>query len=231
MSIANSIIADNVAAVRAHMREAARRAGRSPDDVTLVAASKAQSPDAIRAAYAVGVRDFGENYAAELRDKRDALVDLIDIRWHFIGRVQRGNAKEIARTALVHGVGSISQAQALAKEAAKEAAKGHTLPVLLQVNVADEESKNGFAAHELAAAVAAVAAMPSLSPRGLMAMPAVDDEHLDAAFAAVRALREQYAPSWPLLSMGMSGDFERAIAYGATHVRVGTRLFGQRGYP
>lgn len=219
-------IADRVANVRAAVRAAAVAAGRAPDDVIIVAASKSQPASALREAYAVGVRDFGENYAREMLDKMAALADLPGITWHFIGRVQRGNAKAIARADIVHGVGSRHQAEALAK--ARRAADAAPLPILLQVNVADEDTKNGFAVDDIAAAAAEIAALDGVVVRGLMAMPDVDDGALPAAFARVRQLRDEIAPSWPLLSMGMSGDFEVAIAAGATHVRIGTRLFGPR---
>ncbi|HEY1099851.1 MAG TPA: YggS family pyridoxal phosphate-dependent enzyme [Myxococcota bacterium] len=230
-------IAARFADVRARIAAACARAGRDVDDVALVAASKAQSSAAIRAAYAVGQRDFGENYATELRDKREALVDLVDIRWHFIGRVQSSNARVIARAALVHGVGSRSQLDALARASA---ALSSTLPVLLQVNLLAEDTKNGFAADEARAVVRDVAAgaWPTLQVQGLMAMPFIDDDDdstaLAAAFAAVRALRDELSTTLPTLtslSMGMSADFELAIVAGATHVRVGTDLFGRREYP
>jgi pyridoxal phosphate enzyme (YggS family) len=218
-------IARRVADVRAAVRAAAAAAGRAPDDVTIVAASKAQPASALREAYDAGVRDFGENYAREMLDKMAALADLPGITWHFIGRVQRGNAKAIARADVVHGVGSRHQAEALAKARRAAAAP---LPILLQVNVADEDTKNGFAVDDVAAAAADIAALDGVVVRGLMAMPDVDDAALPAAFARVRQLRDELAPSWPMLSMGMSGDFEVAIAAGATHVRIGTRLFGPR---
>ena len=223
-----SDFADRLAEVRAAVAAACHTAGRDVDSVTIVAASKTQSPAAIRAAYAAGQSHFGENYASELRDKREALADLHDVVWHFIGRVQSSNAKVIARAALVHGVGSISQLQALAKASSSTS----PLPVLLQVNLVDEATKNGFSGAELSALAPTLSALPSLMVRGLMAMPAVDNERLAAAFAAVAVLCDEVAGAhgldWPLLSIGMSADFAEAIAAGATHVRVGTRLFGAR---
>jgi pyridoxal phosphate enzyme (YggS family) len=217
-------ITARVAAVRAEIAEACKRCGRSVDDVTLVAASKMQPPAAIRAAWNAGVRDFGENYANELRDKQAVLGDL-DIRWHFIGRVQASNAKLIARTQLVHGVGSWSQLQALAKVSSSSS----PLPVLLQVNLVGEDTKNGFNATDVRD-VDARAANLAVVVRGLMAMPLVDDDALPGAFSAVTALRDEVGGArWPIISMGMSNDFPLAIAVGATHVRIGTRLFGPRG--
>lgn len=221
-------IADRVADVWAAVATAAREAGRDPASITVVAASKSQPASALREAFAAGVRHFGENYAAELSDKMEALKDLPGITWHFIGRVQRGNARIIARTSLVHGVGSVSQAEALEKARRTGHPDDGPLPILLQVNVADEDSKNGFATAAVAAAAAAVGQLPHLQVVGLMAMPAVEPEGLAAAFAAVRALRDDVDPRWTTLSMGMSGDFATAIGAGATHVRIGTRLFGPR---
>jgi pyridoxal phosphate enzyme (YggS family) len=223
-----SSIAERVADVLAAVESAAREAGRDPSSITVVAASKSQPASALREAWAAGVRHFGENYAAELTDKMAALKDLPGITWHFIGRVQRGNARAIATTSLVHGVGSVSQAEALEK--ARRTGHPHEppLPILLQVNVADEDSKNGFASRDLAAAAAAIHPLPHLEVVGLMAMPAVEPGELAAAFAAVRQLRDDVNPRWTTLSMGMSGDFATAIAQGATHVRIGTRLFGPR---
>lgn len=205
---------------------AAARAGRDPASVTIVAASKAQPSSALREAFAAGIRHFGENYAKEMAGKMADLADLPGITWHFIGRVQRGNAKVIARADVVHGVGSIHQAEALAK--ARRDAGLQPLPILLQVNVADEDTKNGFAVQDVAAAARTIAALDGVVVRGLMAMPDVDDAALPAAFARVTALRDAIDPGWPILSMGMSGDFDTAIAAGATHVRIGTRLFGPR---
>jgi pyridoxal phosphate enzyme (YggS family) len=217
-----------LAEVRAEIVAAARAVGRDPATVRLVAVSKGQPAEALRAAWRAGQRDFGENYAGELAAKQAALADLDGVAWHFVGRVQRGNARAIATAALVHGVGSTSQAQALDKEAARRAV---ALPVLLQVNLVDEATKNGFSAEGLVEALPALRALPHLRLRGLMAMPLVDDDALPAAFASVRRLRDAVCADLHELSMGMSGDFAAAIAEGATIVRVGTRIFGPRAQP
>jgi pyridoxal phosphate enzyme (YggS family) len=226
--VAADSISVRVREVMAAVAAAAHKVGRDPSSITVVAASKTWPPTAIREAFGAGVRHFGENYADELSDKMVALRDLEDITWHFIGRVQRGNAAAIVRTSLVHGVGSVSQAQAIAKAYRKFAPNADPLAILLQVNVADEGSKNGFALGDVAAAAADIEALTSLRIMGLMAMPAVPPEALAAAFASVRMTRDAVNPHWTILSMGMSGDFETAIAEGATHVRIGTRLFGPR---
>jgi hypothetical protein len=218
-------IAARLAALRAEIDAAARAAGREPSSVRLVAVSKGQPAAALRAAWNAGQREFGENYASEMTAKQAALAELDDVVWHFVGRVQRGNARAIATAALVHGVGSLSQAQALDKEAARRAT---ALPVLLQVNLVDEQTKNGFSAAELVNALPALRTLRFLRLRGLMAMPAVDDAALPAAFAAVRRLRDDACADLDELSMGMSADFAAAIAAGATIVRVGTRIFGPR---
>ena len=221
-----STIEQRLHEVRAAVREAALSAGRSGDDVTLVAASKAQPAAAVREAWQAGQRDFGENYADEMIDKMAALADCPGIIWHFIGRVQRGNAKAIARADVVHGVGSRHQAEAIAK--ARRALGRTPLPILLQVNVAHEASKNGFDVDDVKAAARDIAAIEGVVLSGLMAMPEVPPDQLAEAFGTVRRLRDDIGPAWPILSMGMSGDFAIAIAAGATHVRIGTRVFGPR---
>ncbi len=219
-------IAARLAEVRAAVHAAALTAGRAADDVTIVAASKAQPAAAVREAWQAGQRDFGENYADEMVEKMAALVDCPGIVWHFIGRVQRGNAKSIARADVVHGVGSRHQAEAVAK--ARRALERPPLPLLLQVNVANEATKNGFDVDDVAAAAREIAALDGVVVAGLMAMPEVPAEQRNEAFARVRRLRDSIEPSWSMLSMGMSGDFVEAIAAGATHVRIGTRIFGPR---
>ena len=216
-------IVDRLAAVWAQIAEACRRAGRPKGAARLVAVTKGQPAAAIAVAAAAGQRAFGENYAKELRDKRAALgAAAEELEWHFIGRVQSSNAREIARAALVHGVGSRAQAEALAVKAVQP------LAVLLQVSLWDEETKNGFTEAELRRELAVLRELKPLRLRGLMALPPAAAGDSRAAFAAVRELRDGCCPDLPELSMGMSGDFEDAIAEGATLVRVGTAIFGER---
>ena len=224
-ALPTTMIAERLAEVRVHIAAACRRVDRADDAVTLVAASKGQPALALRAAFAAGQRHFGENYADELKAKQEALGDL-PIIWHFVGRVQRGNARAIAGAQRIHGVGSTSQAEALHKAASK---LGRVLPVLLQVNLAGEDGKNGFTQSSLASELPALRALAGLSLGGLMAMPDVDD--VRAAFAAVRALRDRLCPELPDLSMGMSSDYVVAVEEGATLVRVGTSIFGPRPAP
>ena len=215
-------IAARLLAVNAAISETCHRAGRAAGSVRLVAVTKGQPASAVAAAAEAGQRLFGENYARELREKRTQLGALAEtLEWHFIGRVQAGNARDIATAALVHGVGSRGQAQALA------ARSTGSLPVLLQVSLWGEESKNGFSEADLRAELPALREIRGLSIRGLMAMP--PPEHAARpAFAAVRALRDRLAPDLPELSMGMSGDFPEAVLEGATLVRVGSAIFGER---
>lgn len=220
-------LALRAATLRGRIAAGCDACGRDPATVTLVGASKAQPVEALRAAVAAGVVDLGENYVQEWLDKADAVAGA---RWHFIGRVQRNKAKPIAaQAALVHGVDAARTAEALGRAAA---AAGRVLPVLVQVDLAGEPSKGGVAPHGLAALIEAIAGMAGVRCDGLMALP--PDEGLAAArsrFAALRALRDAHATAdrpLALLSMGMSGDFDAAVAEGATHVRVGTALFGPR---
>jgi pyridoxal phosphate enzyme (YggS family) len=215
-------IADNWKEVRERVAAACRAAGRDPAEVTIVAVSKTHPAAAVREAAAAGATDFGENYAQELAAKRP---ECPDVRWHFIGRLQRNKAKLVAgHVALVHAVDSVELAVELGKRA------GAVQPVLLAVNVAGEDSKGGVtaaAAPELARAIAKTA---NIRLDGLMTMPPPDEDprpHFDA----LRGLRDRLAGELgplPVLSMGMSGDFEAAIACGATHVRIGTAIFGVR---
>lgn len=217
-------------AVEEAVAEACRAAGRDRAEVRLVAVSKTHPPDAIRVAYALGLRDFGENYAQDMADKQAALdPQLPGLRWHFIGRVQRNKAKLLAKAALVHGVGSVAHAEALGRRA-----EGGRVPFLAQVNVSAEAQKNGFDPEELRRDLQALAEVEGAELRGLMAMLSAEDSQRRARerFAAVRELRnllEREADMrLPELSLGMSADFPAAIREGATLVRVGTALFGPR---
>jgi PLP dependent protein len=217
-------IAERLAQLRDAIAQAERDAGRAPGGVRLVAASKGQPVSALREAAAAGQRVFGENYAREMRQKRlETATSFLNLEWHFIGRVQSGNAKEIASALLVHGVGSVDHAKALAKRG--------PVAALLQVSLWDEATKNGFTEAELHGDLQAMRAIDGIEIRGLMAMPPPDAEPR-AAFARVRQLRDRLAAAsgiaLPELSMGMSGDFREAILEGATLVRVGTALFGPR---
>lgn len=224
-------IASRLASTRAQIDSACRRAGRTTSDVSLLAVSKAQPVDAVRAAYEAGHRDFGENYVQELVAKADALADLGELRWHYIGQLQRNKARDVARLATsVHVVDRAALARALDRKASEA---GRRLDVLLEVNLSGEPQKGGCAPAELGALLEDVASCEALTAVGLMTVPpfSEDPEASRAPFAALRALRDEHARSVPTLvhlSMGMSADFPVAIEEGATIVRVGTAIFGPR---
>lgn len=227
-------ISDHVAEVReavAEVREriaAARTRGGHGQQVTLIAVTKTHGPDAVEAAYAAGVEDVGENRVQEAEQKMAHVT--VPVRWHLIGHLQRNKARNATRFHLVHGVDSERLAAALHDEAVKQAT---TLDVLVQVNVSGEASKGGFALTELRAVADRLLTMPSLRVRGAMTMAPFDapEAVLRQVFAGARTSRDTLrAAGHPaeFLSMGMSGDFEVAVEEGATHVRLGTVLFGSR---
>ena len=222
-------VAARLASVRQRIEAAARAAGRSPQEITLIAVSKFHPVGAIAEAAAAGARDFGENYVQELLDKRGMVT--APVTWHFIGRLQRNKVRMIAgKVALIHAVDSLELATEISKRAI---AVGAPQPVLLSVNAAGEASKGGVAPGDLPALLLATAALPGLRVEGLMTMPPPSETPGTSApyFAALRALRDQLStPARPLptLSMGMSDDLDDAIAHGATHVRIGTAIFGPR---
>ncbi len=224
MTSSTGSVAERLGQLREDIANSERDAGRVPGSVRLVAASKGQPVTAIREAAAAGQRVFGENYAREMRQKRlETATSFLNLEWHFIGRVQSGNAKEIASALLVHGVGSVEHAKALGKRG--------PVAALLQVSLWDESTKNGFDADDLERNLQELHAIDGFQICGLMAMPPADAEPRKA-FAQVRALRDRLVAGSGLplaeLSMGMSGDFREAILEGATLVRVGTALFGPR---
>jgi len=219
-------IASAIERVQERIERACEGAGRDPGSVQLVAVSKGHPEEVIRTAYAAGMRVFGENYAQELAAKASALSDLRDIRWRFIGHLQRNKIKLIeGAQATVDTVDSARLAQALSTRAG---ASGTDLEVLLQVNVGGEAQKSGCTPDEVPALVEAVRALPNISLRGLMTVaPHLDEvEATRPFFAALRGLAE--ANGLPELSMGMTHDLEQAVAEGATMLRIGTAIFGPR---
>jgi pyridoxal phosphate enzyme (YggS family) len=225
-------VAANLAEVRERITKAAVTAGRDPASVRLVAVSKKHGPERVREAYAAGQRAFGENYAQELAAKAEALADLPGIEWHFIGHLQTNKARVAAAHAhVVHTIDGVALARELGKRVAK-AARPAPMPVLIEVNVAGEAQKAGAAPSDIADVMRAIADQPSLALRGLMTMPPADDlEAARKAFETLVSLRNLHggAAILPELSMGMSHDLEVAVACGATLVRVGTAIFGERG--
>lgn len=229
------MIAAQLAQIRARLRAAALAAGRDPAAITLVAVSKTVPVPVIREALAAGQTLFGENRAQELRDKFDAVGP--GATWHYIGPLQRNKVKYVVgRASMVESVDSLALAEALHERVLGEAggAPPRPLPVLVQVNIGEEASKHGVAPAGTLALCRAVAALPGLALSGLMAVPPYEEDPEASApwFEALAALaaagREQGLPL-RTLSMGMSHDFEVAIRHGATIIRVGTALFGERG--
>jgi PLP dependent protein len=216
--------------VRARISKAAVAAGRDPTCVTLIAVSKAQSAELVRAAATAGVTDFGENYLQEATAKRDALAEL-DARWHFIGALQSNKTRPVAeRFDWVHSIDRFSIARRLSDQRPFHAPP---LNVCLQVAIVPEPTKGGLAPDEALGLATQCAELPRLKLRGLMCVPPPleDPAAQRAVFARLRLLLEELNSKGlelDTLSMGMSGDFESAIAEGATHVRIGTALFGSR---
>lgn len=229
-SMASINVASNLAAVQARINAAETAAGRAPGSVALLAVSKTKPLSMIREAAAAGQRAFGENYAQEAIEKAEALADL-DLEWHFIGPIQSNKTRALAEH--MHWVHSIDRLKIARRLSEQRPEHLPPLNVCLQVNVSGEASKSGVAETELHALAVAVAALPGLSLRGLMAIPA-PTEDTAAQRRPFQHLREllnslhQDLPDLDTLSMGMSGDLEAAVAEGATIVRVGTDLFGAR---
>jgi pyridoxal phosphate enzyme (YggS family) len=228
-------LAARVAAVRERIARAASAAGREPGSVELVAVSKLHPAEAVAAACRAGVTAVGENYAQEMAAKIDALAAdtaCAALAWHFIGRLQRNKAKVVAgRAALIHAVDSVELAGEIARRAASAGAGPQ--PILLAVSAAGEAQKTGVEPARLPELLAAVGELAGVDCRGLMTMPPLPDRPEDSRpyFRALRELRDRLAtPARPLpiLSMGTTGDLEVAVEEGATLVRVGTAIFGQR---
>lgn len=216
-------VADGLSRVHERIARACAKAGRSASEVTLVAVSKTHGPEAIREAYAAGQRIFGENYVQELVGKANALADLPDLQWHFIGHLQRNKVRDVLRVgALIETLDSVRLAREIDKRAERAS-------VFVQVNVAGEAQKSGCAPEELDGLIAEVRGLSHLELRGLMTVPPLGEgpEVSRRYFAQLRELAAAHGLSG--LSMGMSADLEVAIEEGATLVRVGTAVFGARG--
>ena len=224
-----STIADNIQLVSSRIQAAVTAANRAENSVQLLAVSKTKPAQALREAYAAGLRDFGENYLQEALGKQLELADL-PLIWHFIGPIQSNKTRAIAEHFdWVHSVDRLKIAQRLSEQRPAELPP---LNICIQVNVSGEASKSGCTPDDLPALAAAISALPRLKLRGLMAIPEPTDDRAeqDAAFAAVQKLQASLDLPLDTLSMGMSHDLESAIAQGATWVRIGTALFGARDY-
>ena len=238
----NQALQERLGNVGRRLRAAALAAKRNPDDITLVAVSKTHPPEAVAAAHALGQIEFGENYVQEVTAKQEALRAL-PLHWHFIGHLQSNKAKFVAgRFSLIHTVDSIKLAQNLHKYMGRYAPDGETAAasqqqdILIQVNIGEEEQKGGVAAAELLDLAREILDLERLRLQGLMCIPPLS---LSAAetrpyFVRLRELKAELERELglmlPHLSMGMYHDFEAAVAEGATLVRVGTDIFGQRDY-
>ncbi len=218
-----SNIADSAARVREKIAAATKIAGRSPQDITLVAVSKRQTADAVTEALAAGLTQFGENYVQEAADKRALVTGGV---WHLIGHLQSNKAKvAVTLFDLIQSVDSLKLAREIGRQAQ---AIDKTQAVLLQVHLGDEETKTGLPPEAVLDAAAALAEIEGLDLRGLMGVPPLGMDPRPY-FVQARTLFEQMPPAnRQTLSLGMSGDYEAAIEEGATLVRVGTAIFGAR---
>lgn len=224
----------NLKSIQDKVKDACKRSGRHPEDVTLIAVSKTKPVSMLQEIYDLGIRQFGENKVQELTDKYEKLPK--DISWHMIGHLQRNKVKYlIGKTTLIHSVDSLRLAEAIEAEAAK---KNCLVDVLIEVNVAGEESKFGISPEELLPLVEQIARFRHIKIKGLMTIaPFVENpEENRIHFANLRKLSVDIAAknidnvSMRILSMGMTNDYEVAIEEGATMVRVGTGIFGERNY-
>lgn len=226
------MIRENLGRVQENIRAAAKEAGRDLKGVTLIAVSKTKPVSMIEEAYDCGCRDFGENKVQELCDKYEVLPK--DIRWHLIGHLQRNKVKYVVDKAyLIHSVDSLRLAQEIQKEAEK---KQVHVNVLIEVNMAREESKFGVLAEETENLVREIAKLPNIHIQGLMTIAPVVEKPEDNGihFANLKQLSVDIKGknidnvNMNVLSMGMTGDYEQAVKDGATYVRVGTGIFGER---
>ena len=229
-----SLISENIQSVEERIRAACARAGRSRDEVTLICVTKTMPVEDLRQAYDAGQRSFGENRVQEINDKFPQLPS--DIQWHMIGHLQRNKVKYLMdKAVMIHSVDSAALAQTISKEAVKA---GRVMDILLEVNAAEEESKFGLTCEDVLPLVREIAPLPGIHICGLMTVaPFTDDPETNRVF--FRKLRDLSVDigresidnvSMHILSMGMTGDFEVAIEEGATHIRVGTAIFGKRNY-
>jgi hypothetical protein len=228
------MVKENLAAVESNIRAACERAHRSPDDVSLIAVSKTKPVEMLEEAYDYGMRLFGENKAQEMKEKSEVLPK--DISWHFIGHLQTNKIKYVlGRACLIHSVDSVHLAQAIEKECEK---RNLSADILVEVNVAGEETKFGSDTEHALSLITEIAKFPHIHIKGLMTIaPYVDDPEKNRhIFRQLKKLsvdiREKNIDNvdMSVLSMGMTGDYQVAIEEGATHVRVGTGIFGERNY-
>lgn len=229
------MIADNISAVMKNIEKACAKAGRDPDSVSLIAVSKTKPVEMLREAYDAGMRDFGENKVQEILDKMPQLPS--DIRWHMIGHLQRNKVKYIIdKVYLIHSVDSLRLAEEISKEALKH---DMTANILVEVNIAGEESKFGTSYDDAADLVLSIAKLPGICVKGLMTVAPFTECEEDNRkyFRALKQLSVDITKKnndninvGDILSMGMTGDYRTAVEEGAVYVRVGTGIFGERSY-
>ncbi len=228
------MIRENIEHVRENIRAACEKSGRKAEDVTLIAVSKTKPVSMLQEAYECGCRYFGENKVQDLVEKWEQMPK--DIRWHMIGHLQRNKVKYIVdKVHMIHSVDSLRLAEEISKEAGK---KGVTVSILIEINVAEEETKFGTTCEDAVQLVEEIAKLPHLVIKGLMTIaPYVENAEENKQY--FEKLRQIYVDInhknidnvyMAELSMGMTGDYETAIAEGATYVRVGTGIFGERFY-
>lgn len=228
------MLSDNLHEVQENIRKACERSGRNPEDVTLIAVSKTKPVSDIEQIYAAGIREFGENKVQEMNDKQKVLPG--DINWHMIGHLQRNKVKYIVdNVAMIHSVDSVRLAEEISKEAVK---KNVSVDILVEVNVAKEESKFGLYTEDVSQFVEQISKLPGINIKGLMtSAPFVDNpEDNRQYFKKLKDLSVDINAKnidnvhMDFLSMGMTNDYVVAVEEGATHVRVGTAIFGHRDY-
>ena len=225
---------ENINNVRNDIRSCCIAAGRDPEEITLIGVSKVFPVEYAEAAVMAGLNDLGENRVQELMPKIERFSSLdLSVNWHLIGTLQKNKVKYvIGKTKLIHSVNTVELAEEISK---RSVGNNVTTRILLQANVSGEESKHGFAPHELKPALDNVMDMPGIEVCGLMTMAPIEtyDGEAREVFARTRTLFEDLSSyvrndSWKVLSMGMSQDYKSAILEGATHIRVGTAIFGDR---
>lgn len=226
------MIKENLEEVREKIRQACQRSGRREEDVTLISVSKTKPVEMLREAYEAGSRDFGENRVQEIMEKYGQMPE--DVRWHMIGHLQKNKVRQVIdKAVLIHSVDTVELAEQIEKDAAK---RDLTVDILLEVNVAEEESKFGFRTEEVEAAVMKIKEFPHVHIKGLMTIaPFVSNSEdnrevfkkLYQLYVDIRSKNIDNI-NMSVLSMGMTGDYEVAVEEGATMIRVGTGIFGAR---
>ena len=226
------MIKENLEEVREKIRQACQRSGRREEDVTLISVSKTKPVEMLREAYEAGSRDFGENRVQEIMEKYGQMPE--DVRWHMIGHLQKNKVRQVIdKAVLIHSVDTVELAEQIEKDAAK---RDLTVDILLEVNVAEEESKFGFRTEEVEAAVMKIKEFPHVHIKGIMTIaPFVSNSEdnrevfkkLYQLYVDIRSKNIDNV-NMSVLSMGMTGDYEVAVEEGATMIRVGTGIFGAR---